>query len=30
MTDAVKALFARTTQGIKPGLDVVTDLLQSL
>ncbi len=30
MTDAVKALFARTTQGIKPGLDVITGLLQAL
>ncbi len=30
MTDAVKALFARTTQGIKPGLDVVSALLQTL
>jgi len=30
MTNAVKALFARTTQGIKPGLDVITDLLQAL
>ena len=30
MTDAVKALFARTTQGIKPGLEIITDLLQAL
>jgi len=30
MTDAVRALFERTTQGIKPGLEIVTDLLQAL
>lgn len=30
MYDAVKALYARTTQGIKPGLDVITALLQAL
>ncbi|MEA2068011.1 MAG: folylpolyglutamate synthase/dihydrofolate synthase family protein [Verrucomicrobiota bacterium] len=30
MNDAVKALFARTTQGIKPGLDVIAALLQAL
>ena len=30
MTRAEKALFARTTQGIKPGLEVITDLLQAL
>ncbi|MEE9369751.1 MAG: folylpolyglutamate synthase/dihydrofolate synthase family protein [Pontiella sp.] len=30
MNDAVKALFARTTQGIKPGLEVITALLEAL
>jgi dihydrofolate synthase/folylpolyglutamate synthase len=30
MNDAVTALFKRTTQGIKPGLDVITGLLQEL
>lgn len=30
MNDAIKALFARTTQGIKPGLDVVSALLDVL
>jgi dihydrofolate synthase/folylpolyglutamate synthase len=30
MTDPVKALFARTTQGIKPGLDIITALLEAL
>lgn len=30
MNDAIKALFARTTQGIKPGLDVVSALLDAL
>jgi dihydrofolate synthase/folylpolyglutamate synthase len=30
MTDPVKALFARTTQGIKPGLDIITALLDAL
>ena len=30
MTDAVQALFARTTQGIKPGLDIITSLLEAL
>ncbi len=30
MGDAAKALFARTTQGIKPGLDVVGALLDAL
>ena len=30
MTDPVEALFKRTTQGIKPGLDVIDALLQAL
>ncbi|NNJ71079.1 MAG: bifunctional folylpolyglutamate synthase/dihydrofolate synthase, partial [Kiritimatiellales bacterium] len=30
MNDAAKALFARTTQGIKPGLEVITALLAAL
>ena len=30
MSDAVRALFERTTQGIKPGLEIITDLLQAL
>jgi dihydrofolate synthase/folylpolyglutamate synthase len=30
MSDVVKALFARTTQGIKPGLDVITALLEAM
>ncbi len=30
MSDAVKALFARTTQGIKPGLEIITSLLESM
>ena len=30
MTDPVEALFKRTTQGIKPGLEVISDLLQVL
>ncbi len=30
MSDAVKALFARTTQGIKPGLEIITSLLEAL
>jgi dihydrofolate synthase/folylpolyglutamate synthase len=30
MDDAVKALFARTTQGIKPGLEIITSLLEAL
>ncbi len=30
MNDAAKALFARTTQGIKPGLEVITALLKAL
>lgn len=30
MHDAVQALFARTTQGIKPGLDVISALLEAL
>jgi len=30
MDDAVKALFARTTQGIKPGLEIITALLRAL
>ncbi len=30
MNDAVKALFARTTQGIKPGLEVIAALLHAL
>ena len=30
LNDAVKALFARTAHGIKPGLEVIIDLLQEL
>jgi dihydrofolate synthase/folylpolyglutamate synthase len=30
MNESVKALFARTTQGIKPGLEVVSALLEAL
>ena len=30
MTDPVEALFKRTTQGIKPGLEVITNLLEAL
>ncbi|MCF7864808.1 MAG: bifunctional folylpolyglutamate synthase/dihydrofolate synthase [Kiritimatiellales bacterium] len=30
MGEAIKALFKRTTQGIKPGLDIITDLLAAL
>jgi len=30
MSSSVQALFERTTQGIKPGLDIITALLQAL
>ena len=30
MNKSIEALFKRTTQGIKPGLDIITDLLQAL
>jgi dihydrofolate synthase/folylpolyglutamate synthase len=30
MNKSVEALFNRTTQGIKPGLEVITDLLQAM
>jgi len=30
MTDPIEVLFKRTTQGIKPGLEVIADLLQAL
>jgi len=30
MNDAVRALFKRTTQGIKPGLEVITELVQAM
>jgi len=30
MNKSVEALFKRTTQGIKPGLDIINDLLQAL
>jgi len=30
MSDSVKALFKRTTLGIKPGLEIITELLEAL